>query len=99
FFVSIRRRDTIFARDWSSDVCSSDLTIGNQNLVPVQSTNVDVKWELFPTDGELVSFGVFYKNMKDPIARSETGNNVMTYFNVGRSEERLEGEVVCVLCG
>src|SRR5690606_18244818 len=34
-------------------------TIGNQNLVPVQSTNVDVKWELFPTNGELLSFGVF----------------------------------------
>jgi outer membrane receptor protein involved in Fe transport len=60
-------------------------TIGNQNLIPVQNTNVDLKWEFFPTNGELISIGAFYKNMKDPIARSETGNNVMTYFNVGSS--------------
>src|SRR5690606_10813565 len=26
FFVASRRRDTSFAREWSSDVCSSDLT-------------------------------------------------------------------------
>src|SRR5690606_39726163 len=26
FFFSSRRRHTIFSRDWSSDVCSSDLT-------------------------------------------------------------------------
>lgn len=60
-------------------------TIGNQNLVPVQNTNFDVKWELFPTAAELLSVGAFYKKMKNPIARSETGNNVMTYFNVGSS--------------
>src|SRR5690606_6831993 len=28
FFFSSRRRHTRFSRDWSSDVCSSDLTIG-----------------------------------------------------------------------
>src|SRR6266700_6706451 len=27
FFFSSRRRHTIFSRDWSSDVCSSDLAI------------------------------------------------------------------------
>src|SRR5690606_41161912 len=27
FFFSSRRRHTTFSRDWSSDVCSSDLTI------------------------------------------------------------------------
>src|SRR5690606_40455564 len=27
FFFSSRRRHTSFSRDWSSDVCSSDLTI------------------------------------------------------------------------
>lgn len=58
-------------------------TQGNKDLVPMQNTNVDVKWELFPTNGELISLGVFYKNLKNPIARSVTGTNVMTYFNVG----------------
>src|SRR4249919_1265429 len=28
FFFSSRRRHTLFSRDWSSDVCSSDLVIG-----------------------------------------------------------------------
>src|SRR5690606_39355684 len=27
FFFSSRRRHTIFSRDWSSDVCSSDLSL------------------------------------------------------------------------
>src|SRR5690606_40050537 len=33
FFFSSRRRHTIFSRDWSSDVCSSD-------LVPIRKYNV-----------------------------------------------------------
>src|SRR5690606_25463217 len=32
FFFSSRRRHTRFSRDWSSDVCSSDL-IGSANLI------------------------------------------------------------------
>src|SRR5690606_41083287 len=30
FFFSSRRRHTSFSRDWSSDVCSSDLAIARQ---------------------------------------------------------------------
>src|SRR6266700_4890672 len=30
FFFSSRRRHTSFSRDWSSDVCSSDLTSGTR---------------------------------------------------------------------
>src|SRR5690606_39442504 len=30
FFFSSRRRHTRFSRDWSSDVCSSDLTAGEK---------------------------------------------------------------------
>src|SRR5690606_40734528 len=30
FFFSSRRRHTSFSRDWSSDVCSSDLTYSDQ---------------------------------------------------------------------
>src|SRR5690606_39587972 len=32
FFFSSRRRHTIFSRDWSSDVCSSDLAIFDRLL-------------------------------------------------------------------
>src|SRR5690606_41051591 len=33
FFFSSRRRHTRFSRDWSSDVCSSDLTFVGVNLI------------------------------------------------------------------
>src|SRR5690606_40390152 len=33
FFFSSRRRHTRFSRDWSSDVCSSDLTVKRSELV------------------------------------------------------------------
>src|SRR5690606_40595524 len=33
FFFSSRRRHTMFSRDWSSDVCSSDLVEALQELI------------------------------------------------------------------
>src|SRR5690606_41066924 len=35
FFCSSRRRYTRFSRDWSSDVCSSDLVAGGVRAEPV----------------------------------------------------------------
>src|SRR5690606_40308766 len=35
FFFSSRRRHTRFSRDWSSDVCSSDLARGQRRAVVV----------------------------------------------------------------
>src|SRR5207302_8163003 len=35
FFFSSRRRHTRFSRDWSSDVCSSDLSVDDDALVHV----------------------------------------------------------------
>src|SRR5690606_40507759 len=32
FFFSSRRRHTRFSRDWSSDVCSSDLSYGGESV-------------------------------------------------------------------
>lgn len=68
-------------------------TIGNKDLVPVENTNFDLKWELFPSQGELFAIGAFYKRLKNPIARIETGNNVMTYFNVGSSAQVAGAEL------
>src|SRR5690606_16349132 len=34
FFFSSRRRHTRFSRDWSSDVCSSDLAVGMATNIP-----------------------------------------------------------------
>src|SRR5436309_16084044 len=38
FFFSSRRRHTIFSRDWSSDVCSSDLTTESRRVPTPQRT-------------------------------------------------------------
>src|SRR5690606_4298110 len=48
FFFSSRRRHTRFSRDWSSDVCSSDLM---QSKPGVQSTPEGVLYEIL-TPGE-----------------------------------------------
>src|SRR5690606_39452420 len=41
FFFSSRRRHTRFSRDWSSDVCSSDLRILPQSVICVKSWAVN----------------------------------------------------------
>src|SRR5690606_40005494 len=50
FFFSSRRRHTRFSRDWSSDVCSSDLRELLQNAADANATSVDIKFETIPTD-------------------------------------------------
>ena len=46
FFFSSRRRHTRFTSDWSSDVCSSDLSL----VIPLRCTNPEsvifVNWRL-----------------------------------------------------
>src|SRR5690625_5556352 len=37
FFFSSRRRHTRWPRDWSSDVCSSDLTLGKKKTKDAQN--------------------------------------------------------------
>src|SRR5699024_11664738 len=39
FFFSSRRRHTRSKRDWSSDVCSSDLTVRNVSNMPSSAKN------------------------------------------------------------
>src|SRR5207253_7632525 len=42
FFFSSRRRHTRWPRDWSSDVCSSDLTASYQGFQTITQTNIEV---------------------------------------------------------
>lgn len=66
---------------------------GNPDLIPVENTNFDLKWELFPSNEELISVGVFYKRLKNPIARVEYGQNIMTYYNIGATAEVAGAEI------
>jgi outer membrane receptor protein involved in Fe transport len=40
---------------------------GNTGLVRTKVTNFDVRFELYPRGGELLTFGVFYKYFKNPL--------------------------------
>lgn len=40
---------------------------GNDSLKTAFINNFDLRWEMYPSAGELVSIGAFYKSFKDPI--------------------------------
>ena len=40
---------------------------GNPDLKRTSITNIDARYEFYPSAGEAISFGVFYKDFKDPI--------------------------------
>ncbi|MCH4822016.1 TonB-dependent receptor [Gramella lutea] len=61
------------------------VTRGNPDLEASRNTNVDLKYEIFPSSGEVISLTGFYKNIKDPInkARERGSAPVFSYFNAG----------------
>src|SRR6266496_71752 len=65
FFFSSRRRHTRSLRDWSSDVCSSDLTV----LAGVPET---APWTLLSAAGEVATF--YAGAAEIALYRTETGN-------------------------
>src|SRR5690606_7959846 len=58
FCFSSRRRHTSFSRDWSSDVCSSDLALGNGHdalasrltLADLAETSIDAQYYIWHDD-------------------------------------------------
>src|SRR5207302_2391331 len=56
FFFSSRRRHTRFSRDWSSDVCSSDLVGSGAGVARISAGQVDFGASEAPmTDAELAA--------------------------------------------
>src|SRR5690606_39833995 len=90
FFFSSRRRHTSFSRDWSSDVCSSDLNAGRGSLL-------DSRWEL-ARDSKL---GIFQLRAYKPVYLlpgfwtsdvNATPSSPNPANTVTRSEERRVGQ-------
>jgi hypothetical protein len=57
---------------------------GNPKLKIATNYNVDVKWDYYMSNSELISVNGFYKYLLNPIARVDVGNSagVKTYDNV-----------------
>ena len=60
---------------------------GNPNINPSDNYNVDLKWDYYITNNELLSVTAFYKHIQNPIGRVDQGNSagLLTYDNIGKS--------------
>src|SRR5690606_40697012 len=88
FFFSSRRRHTRFSRDWSSDVCSSDL-LGF--LLALAGIALAAHGHLIKSPVLEVSEGEFRYRLGDYIVRLPL-REIGSYY-VLRSEERRVGKV------
>jgi len=62
--------------------------VGNPNLKRSLIDNVDLKWEYYMNPGEVISFGLFYKNFTDPIEMVDNPvavNPEISFQNVGQA--------------
>lgn len=70
---------------------------GNPGLQRALIQNADVRWELFPSPGEVLSLGAFYKNFDNPIEQvivATTGANALSWVNTnGASNYGVEFEL------
>lgn len=58
------------------DYISKRVLIGNPDLKRSQNTNVDIKYELFPGAGQVVSVSGYYKYFKNPIEQVVSSGSV-----------------------
>jgi outer membrane receptor for ferrienterochelin and colicin len=61
------------SRTNNEEVTTASSFEGNPNLRRTLIKNADARWEWYPSAGEVVSVGVFYKRFEDPIERVEVG--------------------------
>ncbi|WP_242202980.1 TonB-dependent receptor [Aestuariivivens insulae] len=68
--------------------------IGNPSLYASTDYNADLKWEIFPKNGELISIGAFGKYIQDPINESiiNSASNDISYVNSGDWALAIGGE-------
>src|SRR5699024_12070496 len=86
FFFSSRRRHTRSKRDWSSDVCSSDLIVGFAAETNHPIENGIGKLKKKNLDAIIVN------NISTEGAGFEGDTNIVTFINKQRSEERRVGK-------
>jgi outer membrane receptor protein involved in Fe transport len=68
---------------------------GNPNLKPSDNYNVDLKWDWYPGSSEIISLGVFYKHITNPIGRVDVGGSAgkLGYNNIARCADVAGAEL------
>ncbi|MCA9518601.1 MAG: TonB-dependent receptor, partial [Myxococcales bacterium] len=74
-----------------NDVTGGKQSFGNPDLDRTLITHVDARWDWYPSDGELISVGAFWKRFEDPIEQvlipsaqlSQSWDNVPEANNLG----------------
>src|SRR5690606_17357408 len=63
----------------------TEVKVGNPDLYPSQNFNLDLKWELFPKNSELLSVTAFGKYILDPINEITlaSSTNDISFLNTG----------------
>jgi hypothetical protein len=65
---------------------SGDLSVqGNPDLVLTKITNVDLRYEYFPTLKEVLAFSLFYKQFKNPIEEIIGGTGLLNFANAPKA--------------
>ncbi|HEX8393212.1 MAG TPA: TonB-dependent receptor [Longimicrobium sp.] len=66
------------------DLVNNQEVVGNAGLVRALIQNYDLRWEMYPGSGEVLSLGVFAKRFRNPIEQIEiatSGGNQLSYTN------------------
>lgn len=66
------------------DLVNNQEVVGNADLVRALIQNYDLRWEMYPGSGEVLSLGVFAKRFRNPIEQIEiatSGGNQLSYTN------------------
>lgn len=53
---------------------------GDTGLVRANITNIDLRYEIYPTPGEAITFGAFYKDFKNPIEVKMDDQSNLDFF-------------------
>ena len=73
------------------DFVTNSSIIGNPELTRSLNSNADIRYEIFPKPGEIISLSVFYKSFKNPIEQailsgSVPSNRIRTFINSKQAE-------------
>src|SRR5690606_40571914 len=90
FFFSSRRRHTRFSRDWSSDVCSSDLTAGNIALVIFQTVPFALAWVM---GDSIRTRRAYFAQLEERAARLEKEREAQAKVAVAAERARIAREL------